>query len=140
MYSIQNSRIVEIIEWPWNFSEHQIPNFIAWTMKQWEQKQEISFVQPVQKLAQNHNGIANNKNKQKKMEKSEEQSQNQDEIVSHESNSKIVLSTQFLFAIEAFLPAIEAFSSRNRRKFIFFLARIKKMMLFSKVNRSLKVQ
>lgn len=89
-------------------------------MKQWEQKQEISFVQHVQKLAQNHNGIANNKNKQKKMEKSEEQSQNQDEIVSHESNSKIVLSTQFLFAIEAFLPAIEAFFLPIEESLFFF--------------------
>lgn len=70
----------------------------------------------------------------KKWKKSEEQSQNQDEIVSHESNSKIVLSTQFLFAIEAFLPAIEVFFPAIEAFFPpieTFLPAIKESLFFS---------
>lgn len=137
---IQNSRIVEIIEWPWNFSEHQIPNFVAWTMKQWEQKQEISFVQHVQKLAQNHNGIANNKNIQKKMEKKRR-------TITKSRWNRFAWIKFENCSFDAISFCDWSISSRNRsiffpqsKKVYFFSRKNKKMMLFSKVNRSLKVQ
>lgn len=139
VYSIQNSRIVEIIEWPWNFSEHQIPKFVAWTMKQWEQKQEISFVQHVQKLAQNHNGIANNKNIQKKMGKKRrtitKSRWNRFAWIKFENCSFDAISFcdwSISSRNRSIFSPNRNISPRNRRKFIFFRARIKKWCCFQK--------